>query len=349
MAANDRQVWLQVCERNPNNILTVMPETYPWDPAALRTAQARGPEILASEYREIEGWLSYRVDNGDHGQTGLVCMVAAESYPSRVRPHEEVREAVVPAVVANYESVGLSVNPVSLMTRSRSLADWLGAETADRDPLVEFVADDGVSETVWQLPTPPPGLIEEITPTYIADGHHRAAAATQIARDGAAFGFMAVIFPAHEMRILGFHRLLRRCRPEQVEELERRLTAGGSPTPPVPDAHQVAVCDGKQWKLIRLAPPENEQLDPQLLQDEILGPIFGITDPATEPRLEFVPGIVSSTALAQGMEPGDLAFVTRAVSVDAVLALADAGRTVPPKSTWFSPKARAGLFVQRIG
>jgi uncharacterized protein (DUF1015 family) len=201
---------------------------------------------------------------------------------------------------------------------------------------------------------------------YIADGHHRAASAARVARERRAANpahagteeynwFPAVLFPANQLRILPYNRCVRdlngKTEAEFLAALRARgaLTSPAAPTPAGPG--HVSVYCGRQWHDLALPPAESADpvasLDVSLLQNGILAPLLGIADPRTDQRLDFIGGIRGTGELEQRVDSGKaaVAFSLYPVTVNQLMAIADAGQIMPPKSTWFEPKVRSGLLV----
>jgi uncharacterized protein (DUF1015 family) len=236
------------------------------------------------------------------------------------------------------------------------------------EPLFRFKAPDGVRHTVWRIDEPA-AVVEafKVVPcAYIADGHHRAASAARVARERRQRNpkhngtedynwFLNVLFPASQLRILPYNRLvadLRGMTPAAL--LERLATVGkvtadalASPTAP----GNVSVYLAGRWHGLALAAaPEADpvsRLDVSVLQDRVLAPLLGIDDPRTNDRIDFVGGIRGTKYLEDEVNAGRaaVAFSLYPVTVDQLLAIADAGQIMPPKSTWFEPKLRSGLFM----
>jgi uncharacterized protein (DUF1015 family) len=236
------------------------------------------------------------------------------------------------------------------------------------DPLFNFRAPDGVRHTVWRVDEPA-ALVEAfkaVECTYIADGHHRAASAARVARErreknprhtgGEDYSwFLNVLFPASQLRILPYNRLvadLRGLSPDGLlAQLGKigKLTGNASPSPGRPG--QVSVFLAGTWHGLQLSAPVGadpiSSLDVSILQDRVLAPVLGIDDPRTNQRIDFVGSVRGTNYLEEAVNSGRaaVAFSLYPVTVQQLMDIADAGQIMPPKSTWFEPKLRSGLFM----
>ncbi|HQF39033.1 MAG TPA: DUF1015 family protein, partial [Opitutaceae bacterium] len=205
--------------------------------------------------------------------------------------------------------------------------------------------------------------------TYIADGHHRAASAARVARERRAANpahtgdedynwFLTVLFPAKQLRILPYNRLVLELQGRSARQLLGELGRVGAVTPaaaPAPSAPgSVHLFMEGQWHALALNPPQGadpvSRLDVSLLQDKVLDPLLGIDDPRTSKRIDFVGGIRGTKYLEDAVNGGRaaIAFSMHAVTIDQLMDISDAGQIMPPKSTWFEPKLRDGLFMHQF-
>jgi len=319
----------------------------------------------------------YRQTREGISQTGLVACVEVEQYRTgEIRKHEKTRPDKEDDRTRHMLVTACHAEPVFLCFRDhvfegRSLADRLASATRS-PPLFDFVAADGVAHTGWPVADPADflkaaGSLERL---YIADGHHRsagadrAAAACQQARGGRHTGeeeygrFLAVIFPHDQLRILPYNRVVRDRGGLSPDSLLERLRTVGAVRPAEAGtparAGEVLVYLAGGWWLLAFAADSIDRDDPiasldvSLLQDRVLGPILGIGDPRTDPRIEFVGGIRGTAELERRAGRDGVAFSMHATSADELLRVADAGEIMPPKSTWFEPKLRSGLFVHEF-
>ncbi len=312
-----------------------------------------------------------------HRQTGLLCCVGLEDYDNgRIKKHEKTRAAKEEAHVAFLNAVQAHTAPVLLaFQHDQAIIDLLSV-ASEGDPLYEF--DDVIHHEVWRVDdeTPFVRAFENHESLYIADGHHRSAAASRVSamireqRDIAARGahdvdrYLVALFPSSELKILPFHRAvtdLGNLTPEQfLDELAKVATIDSidSPTSVVSGAIALRFASDPPttWRratfrsdLINRDDPV-AQLDVALLNDLVLGPILDITDPRSDPRLNTLGGADALAELERQLASGEAAvgFVLHPTSFEEMAAVADAGLTMPPKSTCFEPKIRPGLLAHML-
>lgn len=343
-------------------------EVYEKGRAALEDFRARGVLVADTEPR----FLVYRQVEGSTVQTGIVGCASVEDYRSGViATHEHTRQDKEDDRVAHIDALGAHDEPVFLMIRENSPAAGTVHEvivaTVAGTPQEEFTTDDGVAHTLWAVGSGAPtesleAAFSGIERLYVADGHHRSAAADRVAalREGAGESgeFMAVTFPASQLNVLAYHRVvadLAGRTPEQLlEALGETFVIGPVEGPVLPSApHVIGVYLGGQWYQASVREGLVDESDPiarldiSVLQDRVLGPLLGITDPRTDSRISFVGGSRGTAELERLVDSGRfaVAFSMPATTTQDVMDVADAGLVMPPKSTWFSPKLASGLFV----
>jgi uncharacterized protein (DUF1015 family) len=312
----------------------------------------------------------YRQIMGTHQQTGWVAAASCEDYLRGViLKHELTRVDKEDDRVRHIEVLNAQTGPVFLTHRAAPELEKLAEAATQTSPEVDFTAPDGVRHSAWSVADPAVIAAVEaefvkIPRLYIADGHHRSAAAARVyqARNGAGHsgGFLAVIFPHHQMRILPYNRVLKDLNGLSPSQLLARLEAvftiatGGAPSPAAP--HEVSLFLGGQWLGLRFRPQFTatqdpfERLDVTLLQKHVLAPVFGIDDPRTSKRIHFVGGIRGPAELERLVNSGEFAcaFSMYPTSIEDLMAIADAGGIMPPKSTWFEPKLRDAMFCHLL-
>jgi uncharacterized protein (DUF1015 family) len=237
------------------------------------------------------------------------------------------------------------------------------------DPQIDFTAADGVRHTSWviSVQTEVSALRDAFAAVgalYIADGHHRSAAAARVfrARNGTGHSpwFLTVIFPQGQLRILAYHRVLKDLAGHSPAELRRRLEQVGvmrdSSTAEPAEPREVGLYLDGRWRMLRFsdsylsAPNPIDRLDVSVLQRHVLGPIFGIEDPRTSKRIQFVGGIRGTAELSRLVDQGEYAcaFSLHPTRMQELLEIADANGIMPPKSTWFEPKLRDAMFCHLL-
>ena len=312
----------------------------------------------------------YRQILGARGQTGFVAVASCEEYLGNViRKHELTRLDKEDDRVRHIEALNSQTGPAFLLYRATAALDTVLAQGTAGAPDLDFTAPDGVRHACWTLADAATlaGVEEEfrrLPVLYIADGHHRTAAAGRVFRSrqgaGGSAAFLAVLFPHDQVRILPYHRVVKGLNGLTVEALLQRLLAVfivGEPGEATPARkHEIGFYLGGRWRTLTFKPeltatPEPvESLDVTLLQQHVLAPLLGIDDPRRSPRIHFVGGIRGTWELERLVNSGGFAcaFSMFPTGVEDLMAVADAGGIMPPKSTWFEPKLRDGLFCHLI-
>jgi uncharacterized protein (DUF1015 family) len=351
------------------------PDTPPYDDAVYARAARNLDELrrAAPMVRDVVPSLYvYRLRMGDHVQAGVAGAFSIDEYEQgQIRKHEKTRKDKEDDRTRHIVEVGAQTGVVFLTYRASAGIDRLVARETARPPLYDLTAADGVRHEIWQVSgAGADAIIDAFRPLpalYIADGHHRAASAARARQDLARAGrrspdadrFLAVAFPDSQVQILAYNRTVRDLRGQSAESLVRALGARGItvvPGPPVPDRPgRVSMYLGRQWFSIELpAPPPGaslaDALDVEVLHRTVLEPLLQVGDPRTDARLDFVGGIRGTAELERIVASGKaaVALSLHPVRVADLLAIADAGGIMPPKSTWFEPKLRDGLLVHLV-
>ena len=335
----------------------------------------------------------YELTMGGRSQTGVVACCAIDDYLENViKKHENTLEKKELDRIRHIDALDAQTGPIFLTYRDSDAIDILVAAVKKTAPLYDFAGEDGVTHRVWRMAAASEetacsqayaGLVAafaKVPCAYIADGHHRAASAVKVglARREANPGydgteefnyFMSVLFPASQLSILAYNRVVRDLNGLTKDEFLNALAGENGPfeiihkqesqLEPI-DKGAVGMYLDREWYGLGVKPEfENsdpvEGLDVSILQEKVLAPILGIGDPRTDGRIEFVGGIRGLRELerkvnridARGDGPA-VAFAMFPTSIDELLNVADAGRLMPPKSTWFEPKLRSGLFAHLI-
>jgi uncharacterized protein (DUF1015 family) len=312
----------------------------------------------------------YRQIMGDCAQTGLVAAADCQEYLRDViKKHELTRPDKEDDRVRHIETLNAQTGPACLACRAAKTVDEFIAKKTSETPEVDFTASDGVRHSSWTIrDAKEMRFIEtefaKIPALYIADGHHRSAAAARVfqSRKGAGHSgqFLAVIFPHDRMQILPYNRVLKDLgdwTPEQVLEILGAVFAidsNGAATPA--RKHDVGFYLRGKWHTLvfrqKFLPTNDplEKLDVTLLQKHVFEPVFGIKDPRTDKRIQFVGGIRGTAELEKLVNGGEAAcaFSLLPVSMEDLMTIVDAGGIMPPKSTWFEPKLRDGMFCHLL-
>jgi len=313
----------------------------------------------------------YRLRMGDVTQTGVAACFSIDEYDRDViKKHERTRPDKEDDRTRHLLALRAQTGPVFLIHRAASAVDRVVAAVVESSPLYDFMAPDGVQHTVWRVTPrdeqPLVGAFADVPTLYIADGHHRAASAArarqELRRAGAAAGewetFLAVAFPAAQVRILPYNRVvsdLADMTPSTfLDALRQRFTVQDGPASPARRGDVSMFVNGA-WHTVVLGDARAEtaatnRLDVSRLQDLILRPILGIEDPRSSKRIDFIGGLRGTRELERAVQSGRAAaaFSMHPVSVDDLMSIADAGGIMPPKSTWFEPKLRDGLLSHLI-
>lgn len=399
----DRAEAVAAVDREPLSFLNIdRPETqFPAD------ADMYAPEVYAKarelfDARRADGtfvtepapcFYLYELTMNERSQTGVVACCAIDDYLENViKKHENTLEKKELDRIRHIDALDAQTGPIFLTYRDSDVIDILVAAVKKTAPLYDFTGEDGVTHRVWRMAAASEevacsqayaGLVAafaKVPCAYIADGHHRAASAVKVglARREANPGydgteefnyFMSVLFPASQLSILAYNRVVRDLNGLIKDEFLNALAGESGPfeiihtqesqLEPI-DKGAVGMYLDREWYGLGVK-PEFESSDPvdgldvSILQEKVLAPILGIGDPRTDERIEFVGGIRGLRELerkvnridARGDGPA-VAFAMFPTSIDELLNVADADRLMPPKSTWFEPKLRSGLFAHLI-
>ena len=318
----------------------------------------------------------YRLTRNGKSQTGLVCCTSVEEYDNGIlRKHELTRAEKEAGRTRHVNACNAQTGPIFMAYRQSSatamMADW--AKT--HDPEVSFTSDDGIGHAVWVIDDP--NAIANFTDAiaadpnlYIADGHHRCASAAAVCHqrlkqqpdapaDAPFRWILSVLFPADELTIMDYNRLVKDTNGLTADELFEKISESfyllpwpkpGPCRPMMP--HQFGMYFEQKWYLLTaqedaIADDPVGRLDVSILQNRLLGPILGIQDPRTDKRIDFVGGIRGLGELEKRviLSEGKIAFSLYPTSMEELMNVADQGLIMPPKSTWFEPKLRSGLFI----
>lgn len=332
-------------------------------------------KLASGEYIKDEHdiYYIYELTMDGRRQTGIVACASIDDYENGViRKHENTRADKELDRITHVDTCNAQTGPIFLAYRANNVIDTVVERVSKNNPEYDFVSEDGIEHRVWLIDTPSDvaairaGFMD-MDRLYIADGHHRAASAVKVGirrrnadstygKDEEYNYFLSVLFPHNQLKILPYNRVIRDLNGYTHEEFLERLTEHfsvcrvESPYSPDRKADFGMYLEGSWYRLS--AHPELMTDDPvagldvSILQDNILGPILGIDEPRTDNRIDFVGGIRSLSELERRADSDmKLAFSMYPTSIDELFAVADAGMLMPPKSTWFEPKLRSGLFI----
>jgi uncharacterized protein (DUF1015 family) len=352
-------------------------DTDPYDPRIYAAARAALERFVADGtlVRDPEpGLFLYRQEMDGRRQTGIVGCVHVDDYERDIiRKHEKTRKDKEDDRTRHVLTLNANAEPVFLTYRPVAELDALTREGTGGAPLYDFNAPDAVRHTVWRISDPDAWVRAfcAVPLAYVADGHHRSASAWRAGRERRAANpkhcgdeeynwFLAVLFPADQLRILPYNRLVKDLNGLTPSGFADRLRALGRLEPadqpsPTRTGSFGLFFDGA-WQRLTLEPGSIDRTDPigsldvSLLQDRVLGPILGIGDPRTDKRIDFVGGIRGPEELERRVRSRDMALgiAMYPTTVEQLMAVSDAGAIMPPKSTWFEPKLRSGLFVHEL-
>ena len=320
----------------------------------------------------------YRLKQGEHTQIGVVAACSVAEYDDgTIRRHEKTRPEKTADRVNHIRATGAQTGPVFVANRDSMAIDIIVDAARAASPLYGFTDEQGVRQTVWRIARPVAvealaAAFSTVPFAYIADGHHRASAAAQVCHDQhaqtgsdeelPADGFLAVLFPASQLNVMAYNRVVADTNGLDEQGLVVALEQAGFEVGPAQDepvepagARVFGLYAFGAWRPLNYngpAPDPSDDpagaLDVSILQDLVLGPILGVDDPRTSERISFVGGVEGTAGLQRRAGSDGVAFTLCPTTVDDLMRVSDAGLLMPPKSTWFEPKLRSGLFIRRV-
>ena len=318
----------------------------------------------------------YQLDTGSHVQTGVVCEVGVDEYEQgKVRKHENTRSDKED-LLANYQKVvGASSSPICLTYAQNTEIDNYILSLINRPADLEFISEDHVAQKIWCIEDDSQQrelirLFAAVDTTYLTDGHHRAASGKRYAElmrkqsgnqgDEPYNQMLVALFPDNQLNLLPFHRCVKDLNGLSIDELLIKLKASFVVTKPQRqdsfEAHkhgEFGMFVHDTWYRLVVKPECVDQTDPvnsldvAILQNLILDPLLGIKDMRSDNRLDYVAGVSGEPGIRQKCSEGwEVVFACFATSIDQLMHVADAGALMPPKSTYFDPKPRSGIFIR---
>jgi len=336
----------------------------------------RQEEVMVQDEKPV--FYIYSQQMGDHVQYGITAGISVAEYDSgRLKKHEQTRADKEAERTRHMAAVQAQTGLVFVAYRSRPAINEMVATAVRESPLYDFTTDDGIVHRVWALRNDAEiAFLKEafagIETLYIADGHHRAAAAAAVERmkrqqnpadrgDESYHFIMATLFPHDQLRILDYNRIVRDLNGLTQDEFLNRIKAKFNIIPDFMERkptrmHTFGMCLRGRWFRLEAKAETFERDDPvrrldvAILQDHVLEPVLGIHDPRTDQRIDFVGGIRGMDELEKMVNSGAYAaaFSLCPTTLSQLMEVADAGRMMPPKSTWFEPKLRSGIFVHPV-
>ena len=359
LMANDPYVFLHVT-RSPADGDTMTSEEL-----GAANAVALDRLIDADVFTEVAGpgLYLYQLRRGDHVQTAVVADVAVAGFADgRVLPHERVRPQRSALLADHLEQIGVNSSPIALGYRDDANVDQLVATVLETEPLVDFERpEDQLGQSVWVVPDEIASQLVACMAdlsTYILDGHHRAAASLQLwdrwGRGDRASRVLCALFPNSQLRVAAFHRRVGDLNGHSVESLLGAIgemgfavspvAEGTAPEPEQPGEFSLYV-DHRWYQLVPTVPGD-PGFDATTLQQRILEPVLAVDETGADARLEYLPGNQGISVATDAVDDeGGAAFALHPVLFEHLMAVSDAGLTLPPKSTYFEPKVRSGVFV----
>lgn len=327
---------------------------------------------------ETECYYVYELTMDGRAQTGIVACASVDDYTEHViKRHESTREEKELDRICHVDVTDAHTGPIFLAYRADEALNRMVELACEAEPLYDFTSDDGVRHRVWKIGEAGQvaGMQErfaKVPALYIADGHHRAASAVKVGlkrRDERPYYtgqepfnfFLSVLFPDDQLMIMPYNRVVRDLNGYSKEEFLREVgerfavtTMGETPYQPE-ERHRFGMYLDGCWYALQVHPEFVKEDDPvrgldvSILQDTLLGPVLGIKNPRTDERIDFIGGIRGLSELERRVaEDMEVAFSMYPTSIQELFAVADDGFLMPPKSTWFEPKLRSGIFIHRL-
>ena len=376
----------KIVQANPLSFLkidraeTLLPEgTDIYSPEVYKTARRTLDEMIqnGSFVQDTEDcYYIYALTMNGRTQTGLVACASIEDYLNNViLKHENTLAAKEEDRIRHVDACSAQTGPIFLAYRPHQEIRKILDGVKQEQPLYDFISDDQIRHQVWMISDRELiGKISHyfagISHLYIADGHHRAASAVRVgqrrkAQNPAHTGreeynfFLSVLFPSDELKIFDYNRVVTDRNGCTFDAILDKIKGGfeitqlpSGPYHPARKGEFGMYAGGNWYRLVSSIPATGDpvtDLDVSVLQDHILAPVFGIKDPKTDSRIRFIGGIRGLHILEEIPDSSNgIAFSMYPTSMDELLNVADAGMLMPPKSTWFEPKLRSGLFIHRF-
>lgn len=375
MAKNEPLSFLHVVKPE----IDLAPDINLYDDSVYAKGRENLDNWLNSHYSQDETpcFYVYQQKMGDHIQAGIVGSASVEDYlEDRIKKHEHTRADKEADRTRHVDTLDANTGPVFLTYKAEAQLDEIVNEIRKQDPVYDFVSPDGVGHTFWVVKDSAKlsaieDAFKKIPCTYVADGHHRSASGANIGKqrkeanpshtgDEEYNFFMAVLFPHNQLKILDYNRVVTDLNGLSHDDFLAKVRESFE----VEEENQAVRPKSKKtygmflkdkWYRITAKtgtyPGDDpvKSLDVAILQNNLLSPILGIGDPRKDNRIDFVGGIRGLKELEKRVHEGcEVAFSLHPTSIEQLMAIADAGEIMPPKSTWFEPKLRSGLIIHKL-
>ncbi len=378
----------KVASKNPKSFLHIdcgetnlKKGTDPHDPKVYVKAREVYREFKENRWfvrEKEECFYIYALTMDGRRQVGLVACSASDDYFNNViLKHENTRADKEQDRICHVDTLSAQTGPIFLAYRDEAKITSIIEKEMEKRHLYDFVSNDGIRHEVYKISDPRTirkliKLFSEVPHTYIADGHHRCASANRVAKmrrellkkttGKEEFNyFLSVLFPESELRIMDYNRVVKDLNGLSEKAFlaaigndfnAEKVSEKGTPYRPE-KPHEFGMYLGKTWYRLTLKKKAGKDsvkaLDVSLLQDRLLQPVLGIQDPKTDPRIDFVGGIRGLSELERRVErDAAVAFSMYPTSMSELFSVADSGKLMPPKSTWFEPKLRSGIFIHEF-
>ncbi|MBQ2271358.1 MAG: DUF1015 domain-containing protein [Firmicutes bacterium] len=357
----------------PAEVSTYAPEVY--DKARQMLDEAIEQGIFVTDEKAY--YYIYELTMNGKSQTGIAACSSIDDYKNNIiKKHENTREEKEQDRIRHVDTTNAHTGPIFLAYRAVDAINEVVDRVKKEEALYDFTCDDGVRHAVWIIKEDSDAKIiseafSNVPCTYIADGHHRCASAVKVGLKRRAENpgytgdeefnfFLSVLFPDEQLYIMPYNRTVKDLngytKDEFMAVIGEKFTIETREAAVEPEEKGTfGMYLDKQWYLLTakaeiLSDDPVQGLDVSVLQDHLLGPVLGIGDPRTDSRIDFIGGIRGVGELERRVsEDMTVAFSMYATSIQELLDVADAGLLMPPKSTWFEPKLRSGIFIHRLG
>ena len=353
-----------------------------YDPKVYQQAKENLQAMLSDGVLQEDGQANlyiYRQLMNGRMQTGIVACASIDEYlENKIKKHEHTRADKEQDRIKHVNTLDANTGPIFLTYRARKDINQIVEDWCKKTPVYEFQSEDGISHIVWMVDDSAAiqklaGLFQEVDKLYIADGHHRCKSGVTVGQmrrqDHPDYTgeeefnyFLAVIFPDQDLYIMDYNRVVKDLNGYSAEafllkieeNFEVKQVNSASPYKPQ-EKRKFGMYLGGQWYELEVRPGSYDANDPvarldvSILQNNLLRPLLGIEDPRTDKRIDFVGGIRGLEELQRRVDEGmKVAFSMYPTTIQDLMDIADADQVMPPKSTWFEPKLRSGLFIHKL-